>query len=103
MPGYRLRREPSRPPTTLWRRLCRLAVAQLADGLVPPPADATTREQLEWLAADVVAAEGSAGVWLARPTTEAQERGPAAARSEASAALRPIESAVAARTPEPAR
>jgi uncharacterized protein YdbL (DUF1318 family) len=74
MLSYRLPRDPSGPRTTLWRRLRRLGVAQLADGLVALPADARTREQLEWLAEDVLAAEGSAGVWLARPTTVAQER-----------------------------
>ena len=74
MLSYRLPREPSGPRTTLWRRLRRLGVAQLADGLVALPADARTREQLEWLADDVVAAEGTAGVWLARPTTSTQER-----------------------------
>ena len=74
MLSYRLPREPSGPRTTLWRRLRRLGVVQLADGLVALPADARTREQLEWLAEDVVASEGSAGVWLARPTTAAQER-----------------------------
>ncbi len=74
MLSYRLPREPSGPRTTLWRRLRRLGVAQLADGLVALPADARTREQLEWLAEDVLAADGTAGVWLARPTTSAQER-----------------------------
>jgi DNA-binding transcriptional regulator PaaX len=74
MLSYRLPREPSGPRTTLWRRLKRLGIAQLADGLVALPADARTREQLEWLAEDVLAANGTAGVWLARPTTSAQER-----------------------------
>ncbi len=74
MLSYRLPREPSGPRTTLWRRLKRLGVAQLADGLVALPADARTREQLEWLADDVLAAHGTAGVWLARPTSSAQER-----------------------------
>jgi hypothetical protein len=74
MLSYRLPREPSGPRTTLWRRLKRLGVVQLSDGLVALPADSRTREQLEWLADDVLAANGTAGVWLARPTSSAQER-----------------------------
>jgi hypothetical protein len=83
--SYRLPREPSGPRTTFWRRLKRLGVAQLSDGLVALPADARTREALEWMAEDVLAADGSAGLWIARPTTSAQERelaaGMAAART----------------------
>ncbi|UOY01207.1 Chromate resistance protein ChrB [Blastococcus sp. PRF04-17] len=84
--SYRLPREPSGPRTTLWRRLRRLGVAQLGDGLVALPADARTREQLEWLADDVLAARGTAALWLARPVTAAQERGLAAEMSAARAA-----------------
>jgi hypothetical protein len=83
--SYRLPREPSGPRTTLWRRLKRLGVAQIGDGLVALPADPRTRESLEWLAGDVVEAHGSAGIWLARPATLAQGRdlatGMAAARA----------------------
>ncbi len=89
--SYRLPREPSGPRTTLWRRLRRLGVAQLGDGVVALPADARTRESLEWLADDVLAAGGSAGVWTARPAGAAQERelatGMAAARAEEYRAL----------------
>jgi DNA-binding transcriptional regulator PaaX len=89
--SYRLPREPSGPRTTLWRRLKRLGVAQLADGLVALPADARTRESLEWLGDDVLAADGTAGLWVARPATLAQERelaaGLAAARAEEYRAL----------------
>jgi hypothetical protein len=89
--SYRLPRDPSGPRTTLWRRLKRLGVAQLSDGLVALPADARTRESLEWLADDVVAAHGTAGLWVARPSTVAQERelaaGMAAARAEEYRAL----------------
>ncbi len=71
---YRLPREPSAPRLALWRKLKRLGVAQLSDGLVALPADARTREQLEWAAEEVEEAGGTAGVWLARPATKALER-----------------------------
>jgi hypothetical protein len=82
---YRLPREPSTPRSAVWRRLRRLGVAQLADGLVALPADARTREQLEWVAGEVREAAGSAGVWLARPASVAQERELAAAMAAARA------------------
>ncbi|HEY6746736.1 MAG TPA: Chromate resistance protein ChrB [Mycobacteriales bacterium] len=83
---YQLPREPSTPRITLWRRLRRLGVAQLGDGLVALPADARTREQVEWLAEEVAEAGGEAGVWLARPSTAAQEEAVVAAMARARAA-----------------
>lgn len=80
---YGLPRTPSAPRLALWRKLKRLGVAQLADGLVALPADARTREQLEWAADEAIRAGGSAGVWLARPTTRAQERELARSMNEA--------------------
>lgn len=71
---YRLPREPSTPRIALWRRLRRLGVAQLGDGLVALPADARTREHLDWVADEVVDAGGTASVWLARPASRRQER-----------------------------
>lgn len=41
---YRLPREPSTPRISLWRKLRRLGVAQLGDGVVALPLDARTRE-----------------------------------------------------------
>ncbi|NYI81227.1 Chromate resistance protein ChrB [Nocardioides panzhihuensis] len=76
----------SAPRLALWRKLKRLGVAQLADGLVALPADARTREQLEWAADEAIRAGGSAGVWLARPITRAQERELARSMNEARAA-----------------
>ncbi|MGH8894932.1 MAG: Chromate resistance protein ChrB, partial [Actinomycetes bacterium] len=61
---YRLPREPSTPRIAVWRRLRRLGVAQLADGVVALPADARTREQLEWVAGQVQDAHGTAAVWV---------------------------------------
>ena len=72
--AYRLPREPSAPRVTAWRKLRRLGVAQLLDGLVALPADARTREELEWLADEVSEAGGEAWVWLGRLGSAAQER-----------------------------
>lgn len=72
--AYRLPREPSTPRIAVWRKLRRLGVAQLLDGLVGLPHDARTREQLEWVADEVVDAGGEATVWLARVGSRAQER-----------------------------
>src|SRR6266576_3242684 len=51
--AYRLPRVPSTPRSAVWRKLKRLGVAQLGDGLVALPADPRTREQLEWVAEEV--------------------------------------------------
>lgn len=70
---YRLPREPSTPRIAVWRKLRRLGVAQISDGLVALPAGARTREQLDWVSEEVVDAGGTAAIWLARPATRAQE------------------------------
>ncbi|MBS3939657.1 MAG: chromate resistance protein [Actinobacteria bacterium] len=71
---YRLPREPSSPRIAVWRKLGRLGVARLTDGVVALPLDARNREQLEWLADEVVESGGQAMVWLAEPTSPAAER-----------------------------
>ncbi len=95
---YRLPREPSRPRIAVWRALKRLGVAQLADGLVALPADARTREQLEWVAEEALEAGGDAAIWLAHPASGAQERRLAAGMAAARAAeyLAIVEQAAAA-------
>src|SRR2546422_2609262 len=72
--AYRLPREPSGPRRTVWRKLRRLGVAQLVDGLVALPADSRTKEQLEWLAEEVLDAGGEATVWTGRPGSLGDER-----------------------------
>jgi hypothetical protein len=71
--SYRIPREPSTPRITVWRKLERLGVARLGDGLVGLPADARTREQLDWLATEIREADGSATVWLGSPASVADE------------------------------
>ena len=72
--AYRLPREPSTPRITVWRKLRRLGVVQLVDGLVALPADARTVEQLDWLADEVLEAGGEAWTWLGRLGSASQER-----------------------------
>ncbi|WP_405880673.1 chromate resistance protein [Streptomyces sp. NBC_01136] len=84
--SYRLPREPSTPRIAVWRKLKRLGVAQLSDGLVALPADARTREQLEWIADEAIEAGGTASIWLARPATLTQEHELATGMADARAA-----------------
>jgi hypothetical protein len=84
--AYRLPREPSTPRSALWRKLRRLGAAQLLDGLVALPLDARTREQLEWLAEEVVEAGGEATIWLGELASLAEERGLASGMAGAVAA-----------------
>lgn len=72
--AYRIPREPSTPRISVWRKLRRLGAVQLLDGLVGLPAEARTKEHLEWIADEVAAAGGEANLWLARPATKAQQR-----------------------------
>lgn len=80
---YRLPREPSTPRIALWRRLRRLGVVQVTDGVVALPLDARTKEQLEWLAEEVVEEGGEAGIWIAEAGSVAQERALAERMSQA--------------------
>src|SRR5215831_7348847 len=65
--AYRLPRVPSTPRSAVWRKLKRLGVAWISDGLIALPADPRTREQLEWIAEEVTDHGGEATLWLGRP------------------------------------
>jgi hypothetical protein len=102
--SYRLPRDPSAPRLAVWRRLKRLGVAQLLDGLVALPADSRNREQLEWTAEQVTESGGEAATWLAEATTEAQSRAIAQSMSAAIAEqYREIERDALAATGAPGR
>jgi len=81
--SYRLPREPSGPRSAVWRKLRKLGVAQISDGLVALPAGPRTREQMEWLSEEVIDSGGAAIIWLATPSSRAQERQLARAMAEA--------------------
>jgi polyhydroxyalkanoate synthesis regulator phasin len=84
--AYRLPREPSTPRSALWRTVRRLGATQLLDGLAALPLDARNREQLEWLADEVVEAGGEASIWVGELASAAQERELATRMAEAIAA-----------------
>src|SRR5204862_5805297 len=81
--AYRLPREPSTPRSALWRKLRRLGAAQLLDGLAALPLDARTREQLEWLADEILDAGGEATIWVGELGSAGQERELASRMAEA--------------------
>jgi hypothetical protein len=81
--AYRLPREPSTPRSALWRKLRRLGAAQLLDGLAALPMDARNREQLEWLADEVIEAGGEATIWIGELASARQERELATRMAEA--------------------
>src|SRR5438128_9331669 len=84
--AYRLPRDPSTPRSALWRKLRRLGAVQVLDGLAALPLDARNREQLEWLADEVVEAGGEATIWVGELASAAQERELATRMAEAVAA-----------------
>ncbi len=81
--AYRLPREPSTPRSALWRKLRRLGAAQVLDGLAALPLDARNREQLEWLADEILDAGGEATIWVGELGSAGQERELAARMAEA--------------------
>jgi hypothetical protein len=83
---YRVPRTPSTPRIALWRKLRRLGVVQVVDGVVALPLDSRNREQLEWLADEVSDAGGEATIWVTETATAAQERELAGAMAERVAA-----------------
>lgn len=85
MLAYRLPREPSAPRVTVWRKLRRLGAVQLVDGLVGLPASSQNREQLDWLADEIVEAGGESWTFTATPGSKDQQRALAARMTDAAA------------------
>jgi len=86
MMAYRMPREPSTPRIVVWKRLRRLGVAQPVDGLVLLPEMPSTQEGLEWIAEQVLAADGQVTLWTAAHVSPADETATVAAMNAAVAA-----------------
>jgi hypothetical protein len=72
--AYRMPREPSTPRIAVWRKLRRLGVAQIVDGLVAVPDSVSNLEQMGWVANDILDAAGEAQLWTAKLNSAKQER-----------------------------
>src|SRR3954468_18249369 len=72
--AYRVPREPSTPRIAIWRKLRRLGVAQIVDGLVAVPHSVSNLEQMGWVVNDVLDADGEAQLWTAEMNSAKQER-----------------------------
>jgi hypothetical protein len=70
----RLPRDPSRLRLAVWRRLKRLGAVLLHDAVWVLPADAATREAVEWLAEEIEDQGGTAFVWEAAGLSSDQDR-----------------------------
>lgn len=72
--SFRLPREPSTPRIAVWRQLKRLGAVPIGDGVSALPLGDRTREAFDWLANEIEEAGGEAIVWLAEPSTKAEQR-----------------------------
>ncbi len=63
---YKVPSEPSARRVYVWRKLKRLGALLLHDAVWVLPATDRTREQLQWLAAEITEMEGEALLWEAR-------------------------------------
>lgn len=63
---YRIPSEPSARRVYVWRKLKRLGAMMQHDAAWVLPATPHTREQFQWLAAEIIEADGEAVVWEAR-------------------------------------
>ena len=71
---YKIPREPSAPRVQVWRKLKQLGALLLQDAVWVLPAKPRTREQFQWLAAEINELGGEAAVWQSRllPPAESQ-------------------------------
>jgi hypothetical protein len=72
--AFRIPREPSTPRIAVWRKLRRVGVVQLLDGLVALPFDPRNREQLDGIAQDITDAGGEATIWIGHTSSAEDER-----------------------------
>lgn len=71
---YNVPRDPSAKRLYVWRKLKKLGAMAMQDAAWVLPANAVTREQFRWLAAEIKEMDGEAMVWEATSLLNAQEK-----------------------------
>ncbi len=64
---YKLPAEPSAPRVYIWRKLKRLGALLVLDSVWVLPDTPRTREQFQWLAAEIIELGGDALLWQGQP------------------------------------
>jgi hypothetical protein len=72
---YRVPREPTAHRVYVWRKLKRLGALALQDAVWVLPATSRTREQLQWLAAEIAELGGEVTLWTSSLEYESDEKG----------------------------
>ena len=71
---YKIPREPSAPRVSVWRKLKQLGAALLHDSVWVLPATPRTKEQFQWLAAEISELGGETMLWISETTTASQHQ-----------------------------
>lgn len=72
---YKVRREPTAHRVYVWRKLKQLGALALQDAVWVLPATERTREQLQWLAAEIAELGGEATLWASDLVFETDVKG----------------------------
>jgi hypothetical protein len=71
---YKVPNDPTAGRVYVWRKLKKLGAILLHDAVWVLPATPQTREQLRWLASEIVELDGEATVWESRLATGDEDR-----------------------------
>jgi hypothetical protein len=72
--AYKVPREPTAGRVAVWRKLKQLGAVALQDAVWVLPATPQTREQFQWLAAEIEELAGEATLWESRLLAKEMER-----------------------------
>jgi hypothetical protein len=71
--AYKVPRDPTSARVFVWRRLKRFGAIALQDAVWVLPATQQSKEQYQWLAAEIIELKGDASVWEGRLTLSGQD------------------------------